>query len=269
MNTYAIGDVHGCLDELVKLLDLINFDSKYDSLIFTGDIINRGPKSLETIRFIKSLNSKNVVLGNHDMNLIYICYKAREKSHKDTIDDILSAHDKIEIIEWLRHCPLMVKCDDYTITHAGIPPIWSTSDAKYFASEIEDILQDDSNLTSMIKHMITNKSIKWSSILNRQMRIGLITNYLTRMRHCSIDGSLDLEYKTKDSNRFLPWFSHNNSKLKDNEKILFGHWSQLYGRTGNSKYICLDTGCVWGHYLTAYNIKTNKFLKIKSNFRYT
>ena len=264
MNSYIIGDVQGCFSELLKLLDLINFDSKNDKLIFAGDIVNRGPDSLKTIRYIKSLPNAEVILGNHDIHLISLCYGHQKESSGDTLTNVLDATDKIEIIEWLRHRPLIIKDKDYTVVHAGIPPIWSTDNALVYSSEVCSLLQSDNEINSYLKNLYSNNLTPWSKNLTGPTRRQLITNYLTRMRYCTQQGSLGFTKQQIIDCHFKPWFTHKKNKLNYNEKIIFGHWSKLNGKTGSSNIIAIDTGCVWGGALTAYDASKNTRYSIQS-----
>ncbi len=261
MAIYAIGDIQGCFLSLLKLLENIDFNRDKDKLLFSGDLVNRGPKSLETLRFIKSLGDCAVsVLGNHDLHLLATYYTGKKLNNKDTIDDILNANDRLELLNWLRFNPLIHSEDGWIIVHAGIPPQWNIKSAKNYALEIENIIQSDTNQETFIQffnHMYGNSPQQWTEELSGWERWKFIVNALTRMRYCKINGAIDLKNKGKpgtQANNLIPWFRHPN-RLNTSEKILFGHWSSL-GFINENNVIGLDTGCVWGGRLTAINLDT-------------
>jgi bis(5'-nucleosyl)-tetraphosphatase (symmetrical) len=255
MSTYAIGDIQGCLDPLLRLLDHIAFNPAEDTLWFTGDLVNRGPASLETLRFIKELGNK-IVLGNHDLHLLAVAHGAHEGWAEDTLSDILTAHDKIELLEWLRHQQLMHHENEFTLVHAGIAPMWDLATALSLAAEVESTLRSD-NAGMYFQHMYGNHPKKWDNSLEGFDRLRCITNYFTRMRFCYADGSLDLKNKgtlashTADT---MPWFQVPHRQNTD-LNILFGHWAALAGVTHTPKVFALDTGCVWGYCLTAMRLE--------------
>lgn len=269
MATYAIGDVQGCYDQLTQLLDLINFDGDEDKLIFVGDLINRGPKSLETLRFIKSLGkSAKVILGNHDLYLLAVSYGYLPPSKKDTIQDILDAEDKSELIEWLCHQKLLIQQDDYTITHAGLPPIWSTKKARKRAKELEFVLKTPVTRKLFLSNLFGDQPNLWDKSLEGINRWRCIANYLTRMRVCDDEGRLNFSYKAsldKVKDEWSAWFNIKNKSLKKNEKIIFGHWAALCGKTGKSQFIAIDTGCVWGNTLSAYCLESKQRFQVPAS----
>lgn len=259
MSTYAIGDIQGCFDELQKLLEQIQFDSNKDTLWFTGDLINRGPKSLETLRFIKNLGEDHVtVLGNHDLHLLAVHYGARKVQKGDTFDEILSAHDKLNIIEWLRHRPMLHydKNLNYTLVHAGLAPMWTLQQARSLANEVEVALRGDAP-EHFLKHMYGNTPDLWIDNLSGTDRLRVITNYLTRLRFCYADGRIDLTYKGEITGKpkdLIPWFDVPD-RANAEVNIIFGHWAALNGKTTLPHLFALDTGCVWGNCLTALRIE--------------
>ena len=264
-NIYAIGDVQGCFAELQALLELIQFNDKTDQLWFTGDVVNRGPQSLEVLRFIYHLGDHAItVLGNHDLHLLAIATGARKPSSYDTIDTILQAPDREELLAWLQHCPLLYHHVDYTIVHAGIPPQWSLSQAQSLAKEVEPALQK--NAIEFFKNIYGNNPDTWSDDLSGWERLRYITNALTRMRFCSASGKLNLTIKdTAISNNpeLLPWFAIEERKTA-HDKILFGHWSALKGETHTPNTIALDTGCAWGNKLTAMKLSDHKQFSVEA-----
>jgi bis(5'-nucleosyl)-tetraphosphatase (symmetrical) len=264
MATYAIGDIQGCIVELIELLDKIQFDSKKDTLWFTGDLVNRGPQSLEVLRFIKSLGPKHhVVLGNHDMHLLALAYGTRKCNSSDTLDNILQAHDKIELIEWLRYRPLLhfESTKRYALVHAGLACSWDINQALSLSREVETVLQSD-HPEFLFKNMYGIEHNNWSDNLTGIERLCCITNYLTRMRYCYLDGRLNLTLKGKiefPQDGLLPWFLLPN-RVNANIKIFFGHWSALNGVTNTPNVYALDTGCGEGkgNTLTAMRLEDKK-----------
>ncbi len=258
MATYAIGDLQGCLDELLQLLEQLKFDPTEDTLWFTGDLVNRGPKSLETLRFIRSLGERAItVLGNHDLHLLALAEGDRRYSSKfDTLRPILQAPDRDPLLHWLRHRPLLHhdKQLGYTLIHAGLPPQWSITEAKQHANELEKVLQGP-DYRKFLQKMYGDKPKRWKASLHGIKRLRFITNCFTRLRFCSADGKLDLKHKGavgSQAGELLPWFDVPTRASRRN-RILFGHWSTLQSRQMGSVY-ALDTGCLWGGKLSALRI---------------
>ena len=260
MSTYVVGDIQGCYDPLMALLDSVNFDPTYDRLISVGDLVNRGTQNLSTIRYCKSLGSSfSMVLGNHDLHLLAIAEGVREPTPKDTIQDILYASDTEELLQWLRNQPLLMEVDGYHIVHAGIPHIWSIQESHQLASEVSTIIQSEQRKL-YFQHMYGNSPKAWSNNLQGPERWRVITNYLTRMRFCSADGELDLIQKeTVDMAPPLqPWFRFERPALCS-AKIVFGHWAALQGRDCGKNLFALDTGCIWGGPLRAMKLETQEY----------
>jgi bis(5'-nucleosyl)-tetraphosphatase (symmetrical) len=257
--TYAIGDVQGCYQALQCLLEKICFNPSNDKLWFAGDLINRGPQSLETLRFIHALGDNAVtVLGNHDLHLLAIDRGIRKPHRSDTVNEILNAPDKEELLYWLQRQKLLHHDAtlDFTMVHAGIPPIWTLEQALRYAQEVEQVLQSN-QADEYFSSMYGNSPSLWSDQLAGPDRWRLITNYLTRMRYCTIEGNLDLITKGENppaDKSFRPWFSHQQRPTQNN-KIIFGHWAALQGITNTANTFALDTGCVWGGQLTAMRLQ--------------
>ena len=260
MAVYAIGDVQGCYTELQELLKKLNFKLDKDTLWFAGDIVNRGPHSLETIRFIKSLGANAItVLGNHDLHLLAVANGRGKQGKKDTFKDILQADDRDELLDWLQHRPLMHYDPDHNLclVHAGIHPAWSITDALSYATEVEAMLQSNKS-HEFFHHMYGDKPPKWSNKLKGWDRLRFITNVFTRMRYCDEKGRLTLREKGaphKQPPGIIPWFKVKNRKTADTG-IIFGHWSTLKNPQMAHLYP-LDTGCLWGGELTAIRINGN------------
>jgi bis(5'-nucleosyl)-tetraphosphatase (symmetrical) len=267
MTTYAIGDIQGCFAELEKLLAQIHFNPEHDTLWFTGDLVNRGPRSLEVLRFVKSLGEKHIiVLGNHDLHLLAVAYGVRETHRGDTLEEILNAADKVELIDWLRHRPLLHydKSTRFVMTHAGLAPSWSLAQARQLAHEVETVLRSDS-VTVFFKNMYGNLPDRWDEHLAGMERMRCIINFFTRMRFCYVDGRIDLAYKGEIAGKpqdLIPWFDVPD-RVNVNEKIIFGHWAALGGKTDAPNVYPLDTGCVWGNCLTALRLEDEKRFSVR------
>ncbi|MGB0449110.1 MAG: symmetrical bis(5'-nucleosyl)-tetraphosphatase [Porticoccaceae bacterium] len=265
MTDYVVGDIQGCLSPLLKLLDRVNFEPTTDRLIAVGDLINRGPQSLDTLRFCKGLGSAfTSVLGNHDLHLLAISQGVRKATNKDTLDDILCAPDRHELLSWLQQLPLLLSVGDYTIVHAGIPPNWSIGTAASMAREVEVVLQSEQSGV-YFNHMYGNQPDSWSDSLEGPERWRLITNYLTRMRYCSSSGKLELNAKTAPHSsppeqlaaEFAPWYSHKKRTARQ-DKIIFGHWAALEGRDCGANLYPMDTGYVWGGAMRLMNLDSGE-----------
>jgi len=265
MATYAIGDIQGCFAELQQLLYHVQFNPRVDTLWFTGDLVNRGPQSLDVLRFVKSLEHKNItILGNHDLHLLAVYYGARELQPKDTLSEILKAPDRAELIDWLRSRPLFHASDlGYVMAHAGVAPMWTVADAKRLSEEVEFELQKASPV-EFLRQMYGNAPDKWSEELNGMERLRCIVNYFTRMRFCHEDGRLDFTYKGTLENKpanLMPWFDV-LSRANTNTKIVFGHWAALNGEANVPNIFPLDTGCVWGNTLTAMRLEDGQHFSV-------
>jgi bis(5'-nucleosyl)-tetraphosphatase (symmetrical) len=271
MATYAIGDVQGCFDELKALLTLINFNSDRDQLWFCGDLVNRGPKSLKTLRFIRSLGDNAItVLGNHDLHLLATAYDHKKPGKKDTLNAILQADDASELLNWLRHQHLLFhdKNKDVTLVHAGIHPHWSIKKARKLAREVEHILQSDNHI-NFYKHMYGDKPFIWDDALSGWPRYRFITNVLTRLRYCDVDGKPALSAKGppgSQSKNLFPWYEVPKRKSRK-DTIIFGHWSTLphAGITCKNNTYAIDSGCLWGGVLTAMRIDEEPYTYTRFN----
>lgn len=255
MALYAIGDIQGCFKQLLALLELINFNPDIDQLWFTGDIVNRGLESLETLRFIKSLGDSAVtVLGNHDLHLLALYITGKKPNNKDTLDSVLAATDRQELLDWLLTRPLIHKDENYCIVHAGLPPEWDVEQARTHALQIETILRG-CTVGPFFSNMYGDTPSKWAEQLDGWERIRFITNCLTRIRFCDLDGNLEFKQKGKPGTQkkgYVPWFEHPNRRSRGTE-IIFGHWSTL-GFKATDGVHCIDTGCLWGNQLTALRL---------------
>lgn len=284
MATYAIGDIHGCFDELSKLLDLINYSEARDKLLFTGDLVNGGNKSVETLQFIKALGDKAIcILGNHDLTLLALDKGAVMKEKRDPMQDasdesnksdkykdcsreILQHRDRKEILTWLSKRPLAYFDKEFNVLmlHAGLYPFWSVPISLELIREVEQVLHSDDN-RELLVNMYGNTPLKWSENLVGLERLRFIINATTRMRFCDSDGNLELTTKGTIENTpqgYKPWFQLLDDKKLNGVRIIFGHWSALMGITNSEHAINLDTGCVWGNSLTALRLDDGKKFQV-------
>jgi bis(5'-nucleosyl)-tetraphosphatase (symmetrical) len=258
MAVYAIGDLQGCLDPLQRLLDRIAFDPANDRLWFTGDIVNRGPASLATLRFVRALGAHAVmVLGNHDLHLLASAYAdSRPRKRRDTLQEVLAAPDREELVDWLRRRPMLHHDPEigFTLVHAGLPPQWDLAEARAAAAELEAVLSGD-RCVDFLRHMYGNKPALWDPALQGIDRLRYIVNALTRLRYLRADGSLEFDSKgpTEGSREeLIPWFRF-PGRRSAGLSMVFGHWSML-GEIAYDGAFSVDTGCVYGGRLTALRL---------------
>ena len=258
MSVYAIGDLQGCYDPFRRLLDKLKFDPGTDKLWLTGDLVNRGPKSRKTLRFVRELGDAAItVLGNHDLHLIALANGVRYiDRHFDSLWKIISRDDCDELVEWLRHRPLAhySKTLDTLLVHAGIPPQWTVGKTLKRAAEVETALRGG-DYTEFLHDMYGSKPDLWSGKLEGHGRLRFIVNALTRMRMVDARGRLDLTHTgppDKARGGLVPWFEVEGAAWRGT-RIVFGHWSAL-GLVVEPGLIALDTGCVWGRELTAVRL---------------
>jgi len=258
MAIYAIGDIQGCYSELCRLLEKIEFDSSLDTLWFCGDLVNRGPESLQTLRFVKSLGSSAVtVLGNHDLHLLALHHGVKKSRDTSCLDEILESSDRDELLNWLQQRPLLHydELHKALLVHAGIHPAWGLSKARKLAGEVETALRGDHAAEYFLK-MYGNKPTIWSDDIDGAKRLRFITNVFTRMRYFRTPQELDFDANGNPrkylSSELTPWYEI-EATLRDDIRVLFGHWSTLpvgcYGRC-----FALDGGCVWGGHMVALRI---------------
>lgn len=264
MSNYVIGDIQGCYKALKKLLRKVKFAPGLDTLWCVGDLINRGPDSLNTLRFLQDIDdSTNIVLGNHDLHFIAINEGCAPPRTKDTLGKLLRARDHQELSDWLRTKPLAhyESLDtDYGITnflmiHAGVAPGWSIQKTLNLAAEVEFALRSP-DYKAYLKHMYGNTPEFWFNELDGLDRLRVITNYLTRIRFCNNIGALDLSIKEGlgfAPSGYRPWYE--SEKITPQATILFGHWAAIEGFTNRKKVFALDTGCVWGRELTLMRLE--------------
>jgi len=259
MSTYAIGDIQGCYTELQRLLELIQFNPHKDVLWCTGDLVNRGPNSLEVLRFFNGLKERAiVVLGNHDLHLLAVAEGHTEYlKPQDTLTPILEAPDREELLDWLRRRPFLHHDADLELTliHAGIPPQWDLLQARQCAAEVEQALRGQ-NYQEYLANLYGNEPKKWDEKLTGWERLRFITNCFARLRYCTAKGKLAMKKKGAPSfevhDKEQPWFWW--PRASSDMPIIFGHWSTLGYYADNGVY-GLDTGCLWGGALTALRLE--------------
>ena len=260
MATYAIGDVQGCFDELQALLGRIGFNPAHDRLWFVGDLVNRGPKSLEVLRFARELDDRAVVvLGNHDLHLI-TQYEGFEKTRKDdTFDDVLGAPDAKTLIDWLRVRPMMHVEGSWAMVHAGLLPQWSIGKSLGLANEVEQALRA-ANYRDFLANMYGGKPARWEDALAGWDRLRVIVNAMTRMRFCTPDGAMEFHSTgVEPPAGYQAWYD----RRQDEKPVVFGHWSAL-GLKLTERIAGLDTGCVWGGPLTALRLEDRWLAQVPS-----
>ena len=260
MAVYAIGDVQGCYSGLIRLLEKIEFNQHHDRLWFCGDLVNRGPESLQTLRFIRSLGDSAIcVLGNHDLHLLAMFHRQQKLNHSDSLYQVLTADDCEELLGWLQSRPL-VHYDagmSWLMVHAGIHPDWRLEQALSYAGEVESVLQG-SECRQFLSAMYGDDPDKWSDELIGLPRLRCITNILTRMRFFDKDGKLEMGAKgaPHDHQNLIPWFEVKSRTTRDFE-IVFGHWSTLPVGAYRRHY-AIDGGCVWGGKMVALSLANGK-----------
>lgn len=255
MTIYAIGDVHGCYDPLLRLLERLQFDQATDQLWFTGDLVNRGPDSLATLRFVKSLgNAAQMVLGNHDIHLLAVHYGLRPKLKDPTLSQVFSAPDTDELLSWLQKQPLLHISDTFALVHAGIHPRWDLSVARLHAKETQEKLRAVKTKQDMAE-LYGQTSGDWSIADNSAEHFRYVINCFTRMRFCTNNSILDFDHACAPGQQppdLIPWFEVADRPAA-NTNIIFGHWADL-GVTIKKNIYALDSGCVWRNALTALNL---------------
>jgi len=259
MATYAIGDIQGCYNELRRLLDRIGFDPARDRLWCVGDLVNRGPDSLAVLRWLGTLGERAVVvLGNHDLHLLAVAAGQARANRKDSLDAVLAAPDREELLHWLRHRTLLHhdQRKGFAMVHAGLAPQWDLAQAQACATEVEQALRDP-DYPAFLAAMYGNQPARWHPELRGNERLRFITNCLTRLRYCEPDGTLRLDLKGPPGSQpsgVLPWFRIPGRASADT-RIVFGHWSTL-GFLASDNVWALDSGCLWGGRLTALRLRS-------------
>jgi len=252
---YLIGDVQGCCDALERLLAKIDFSPSRDWLCVLGDLVNRGPQSLRTLRRLRGYGtSATCLLGNHDLNLLAVAQGVRQPHHGDTIDEILAAPDRAEWLDWLRRRPMAAFEHGWLLVHAGVVPQWDTAQTLALAREVEGVLRSDT-LADFLPQMYGDQPARWDDALTGVPRMRFVINTLTRIRFVDAQGTLDLVTKDGADGApagHMPWFDAPGRRTLGTP-IAFGHWASL-GLVSRPDLIALDTGCVWGRQLSAMRV---------------
>lgn len=270
MATYAIGDVQGCFDALQTLLRRIAFQPQQDTLWFTGDLVNRGPKSAEVLRLVMDLGASAVtVLGNHDLHLLAVAHEATPALASDTFQDVLRAPDRDRLLGWLRQRSLMYQDTrlGFALVHAGMLPQWDVATARRLASEVETELRGV-RFVEFLTHMYGDRPDRWDARLQGYERLRVIVNALTRLRYCDTEGRMDLTpvgAPGSQPGHLKPWFQA-RPRAAHQPTIVFGHWSAL-GVWDQDGVIGIDSGCLWGGSLTAVrlDVRPHAFTNVQCN----
>jgi len=263
MATLAIGDVQGCYDQLMRLLERAGYDERRDVLWFVGDLVNRGPQSAQVVRFAKSLGERQAtVLGNHDLALLVVAEGIKKPHRGDTFDELLSAPDRDELIAWLRRQKMMHAAGGYAMVHAGLLPQWNVPRALDLAREVETALQGP-GYREFLKNMYGNEPAQWRDDLAGYDRLRVIVNAMSRMRLVTPAGKMEFSHRTGPVNvpaGYLPWYDA-PGRASRGDHILFGHWAAL-GLLDRKDVVCLDSGCVWGRTLSALRLEDRRFFQL-------
>ena len=281
MSTYIFGDLHGCYSEFSALLDKIKYDEGSDELLFTGDLIGRGPKPVETLSLLIDLKSRHpalihAVLGNHDLNFLSVFYNRHKARAKDNLDVIIKSSKVAEFVDFLTHTPLIYvdPLKKLSVTHAGIYPMWTTDEAQKHAQVIHNLQNEPEQFKVLLSNMYSDHPVLYSEELKKSdlNYWRFIINCFTRMRLCT--KSMELDYGHSDcsvedaeKDRVYPWFEFGRPNYYKNEEftLFFGHWAALNTRCDRENIIALDSGCVWGNELTCYHLEQKKRITIPSS----
>ena len=268
MTTFAVGDIQGCHDVLVRLLARLEFDSDHDRLWVTGDLVNRGPQSLATLQTVHGLGQRAVaVLGNHDLHLLAVVHGARDAGRNDTFQDVLASGQRDRYLGWLSNMPLLHDDPDlgFTMVHAGIVPQWTVREARERALEVETWLRSERS-GELFHHMYGDVPRQWDESLEGWERLRFIINALTRLRYCTPAGALDLSTTGPPGAQpagYQPWYRI-PGRASAGRKIVFGHWASLRLSPEEAKHYAafhIDTGCVWGGALTALDLARLRYVQ--------
>ncbi|MBM3346023.1 MAG: symmetrical bis(5'-nucleosyl)-tetraphosphatase [Betaproteobacteria bacterium] len=263
MATYAIGDVQGCYDELRRLTDSFAYNPARDRIWFVGDLVNRGPRSLEVLRFARALGDNAIsVLGNHDLHLLVVAEGLGKPRHDDTLAEVLAAPDRDELLAWLRARPLLHREGDYLLVHAGLLPGWNEDQAEALAREVESQLRGP-RYREFLRHLYGSKPDRWSDALAGADRLRVIVNAMTRMRFCDAAGAMEFQTKGETAaapEGYLPWFDV-PGRATAKSVMVCGHWSAL-GVKLAPRLLMLDSGCVWGRSLTAIRLEDRRLFQV-------
>ncbi len=264
MATYAIGDLQGCFDSLQALLGECGFSPVRDRLWFVGDLVNRGPQSLEVLRFVSSLGDRAVtVFGNHDLHLLMVAEGCAKAHRSDTLQEILDAPDRDHLLGWLRGRKMIHSEGEFTMVHAGLLPSWTLQTALALGAEVEQALRGRGYRTLMAS-MYGNQPDTWDELLAGYERLRVIINAMTRLRVCTPDGRMELSHKGRVEDipsGHLPWFAVPGRKSADTT-VICGHWSAL-GLVVQPNLLALDSGCLWGRRLSAVRLEDRRIFQVR------
>ena len=264
MATYAIGDIQGCAVELQQLLEHIRFDAARDRVWLVGDLVNRGPDSLQVLRLVRSLGDAAItVLGNHDLHLLAVAAGVAEQHRTDTLDEVLAAPDRAELLDWLRRQRLVHAEAGYLLVHAGLLPQWTVEQAVALAREAESALRGPDHVV-FLERMYGNTPHAWDDELTGYKRLRVIVNAFTRMRICTAQGEMEFRFKGEVQDipaGYLPWYQVPKRKSRE-ATVIFGHWSAL-GLKVEPRLIALDTGCLWGGPMTAIRLEDRQLFQVE------
>jgi len=263
MAHYAFGDIQGCHAELCELLDLIAFSRDDDRVWLVGDLVNRGPASLATLRFVRDLGERALTtLGNHDLHLLALAHGFAKQRKDDTLADVLDAPDRDELLDWLRHRSMFHVEAKYVLVHAGLLPQWDIATAKALAAEVEAALRGP-EYREFLAQLYGSRPDRWSDSLRGVERLRVIVNAMTRMRFCTPDGVMDFTTKGETAESpagYLPWFEVPGRKSAGHT-VICGHWSALGLRVAPN-LLALDSGCVWGGKLSAIRLEDRRLYQV-------
>ena len=264
MAVYAIGDLQGCFEPLRRLVEAIDFDPSRDRLWFVGDLVNRGPDSLACLRYVKSLGDAGVtVLGNHDLHLLCVAEGIQKFKRRDTLEEVLEAPDRAELVDWLRHRALMHVEGGFALVHAALLPEWTVAKACALAAEVEAALRGR-DYRSFLARMYGDEPDRWRDDLAGIDRLRVVINAMTRLRVCDDDGAMVLGFKGEPgeaSDAWTPWFDVPGRRSRDHT-IVCGHWSAM-GLRLRDDLLALDSGCVWGRSLTAVRLEDRAVFEVR------
>jgi bis(5'-nucleosyl)-tetraphosphatase (symmetrical) len=263
VSIYAIGDIQGCDVALGRMLEAVAFDPSRDRLWLVGDLVNRGPSSLAVLRRVMGLGQAAItVLGNHDLHLLAVAEGFRKPHRSDTLDGVLAAPDRQEILDWLRHRNLMHAEGECAMVHAGLLPGWTTPQALALAREVEAALRGP-DYHWFLGHMYGNHPVRWDDALTGMERLRVVVNAMTRMRVCTPDGTMEFGFKGQPEEApdgYLPWFAVPGRASLD-RTIICGHWSAL-GLRLEQRLLALDSGCLWGGTLSAVRLEDRRLYQV-------
>ncbi len=269
MAHYFVGDIQGCFTELQRILAKVDFNPSRDELWAVGDLVARGPDSLATLRFFRSLgDAAKTVLGNHDLHLLALHGKLKRAKPSDNLTEILQSPDIEASIDWIRQQPLMRELPEHKIimSHAGIPPQWSLGVLRQETALVSEALQQNDYLEALISQMYSDTADQWDATATGITRLRYCINALTRMRYLYLDGRFNFDCKQppeKCTNPQLrPWFNF-PSPLRESHTLVFGHWAALMGKVSDNKLKALDTGCCWGEHLTLWHLEKDQIITQK------